>query len=62
MVRNPMVEFEKTGDRNPLYLEAAGYVIWSRVFEKGAPDFWGAREIDNKGTIWYGYPLKVNLR
>lgn len=57
-----MVEFEKTGDRNPLYLEAAGYVIWSRVFEKGAPDFWGAREIDNKGTIWYGYPLKVNLR
>ena len=65
VVRDHMIEFEKTGDRNLLYLEAAGYVILEylqiRCFDEGAHSFWGARQVDDKGNLWYGFPLRVIL-
>jgi hypothetical protein len=64
VVRDHMLEFEKTGDRNFLYLEAAGYVILEylqiRCFDANPHPFWKS-SADNEGNIWYGFPLRVIL-
>jgi hypothetical protein len=60
-----MLEFKKTGDRNLLYLEAAGGVIaeylHKNYFDKNTDPFLGAREVNAQGDIWYGFPLRVIL-
>jgi hypothetical protein len=65
VVRDRMIEFEKTEDRNLLYLEAAGYVILEylqiRCFDERAHPFWGGRQVNAQGDLWYGFPLRVIL-
>jgi hypothetical protein len=59
-----MVEFQKTGKREFLYLEAAGGVIAQYLeknyFEKKAHPFLGAREVNTQGDLWYGYPCVLS--
>jgi len=60
-----MVEFQKTGNREILYLEAAGGVIHEYLqknyFEEDADAFLGAREVSAEGNLWYGFQLRVIL-
>lgn len=64
-VRDHMLEYKKTGDRNLLYLEAAGGVITQylglNAFAPDAPPFLGATIVSETGDLWYGYPLRVIL-
>jgi hypothetical protein len=64
-VRDHMLEFQNTREREHLYLEAAGGVIAQYLeknyFDKKADAFLGAREVNSQGEIWYGFPLRVIL-
>jgi hypothetical protein len=65
-VRDHMNEFKRTGDRNLLYLEAAGGVIFQYlnryVFEEeGVNPFLTATKVNETGDIWYGFPLRIIL-
>jgi hypothetical protein len=64
-VREHMLEFQRTGNRDLLYLEAAGGVIRQylerNVFDKDADPFLGANAVNLAGDLWYGYPLRVIL-
>jgi hypothetical protein len=60
-----MAEFEKTGERDHLYLEAAGGVIAQYLgrnyFEPNIDPFLGSHRKDENDQIWYGFPLRVIL-
>jgi hypothetical protein len=60
-----MMEFQKTGRRELLYLEAAGGVICQYLqifcFEKTADPFLGGNQEDEHGNVWYGHPLRIIL-
>jgi hypothetical protein len=65
-VRDHMALFGQTGNRDFLYLEAAGSVIAQylnvNVFSGDNRDsFWGARRVNEEGDLWYRYPLRVIL-
>jgi hypothetical protein len=64
-VRDHMLEYKRTGDRNLLYLEAAGGVIRQyldrNVFGNGGDPFLTAAKINAQGGVWYGFPLRVIL-
>jgi hypothetical protein len=64
-VRDHMSEYKKTGDRNLLYLEAAGGVIRQylerNVFDGNNDPFLAATKVNTQGDIWYGFPLRVIL-
>jgi hypothetical protein len=65
-VRDHMNEFKKTGDRNLLYLEAAGGVICQYlnkfVFDEvGIDPFLAATKVNDAADIWYGFPLRIIL-
>ncbi len=60
-----MLEYKRTGDRNLLYLEAAGGVIRHylglNAFDNGNDPFLAATEVNARGDVWYGFPLRVIL-
>jgi hypothetical protein len=64
-VRDHMEEFRRTRQRDHLYLEAAGGVIAQYLhksyFANDADPFLGAREVNEQGDLWYGFPLRVIL-
>jgi hypothetical protein len=64
-VRDHMMEFQKTGDRQLLYLEAAGGVIAQYLqipcFAENANPFFGGHRMNAEGVHWFGYPLRVIL-
>lgn len=64
-VRDHMAEYKKTGDRNLLYIEAAGGVIRQYLnkgfFDSEVDPFLGATTVNTQGDLWFGYPLRVIL-
>jgi hypothetical protein len=64
-VRDHMAEYKRTGDRNLLYLEAAGGVIRQflgiAVFSGRTDPYLDAKEIDKEKNISYVFPLRVLL-
>jgi hypothetical protein len=64
-VRDYMSEYKRTGDRNLLYLEAAGGVIRQylgvSVFTANVNRFFDARVVNDEGNLAFTYPLRVIL-
>jgi hypothetical protein len=64
-VRDHMSEYKKTGDRNVLYLEAAGGVIRQYlnlpVFANENDPYLESRIVNNQEAIWYIFMIRVML-
>jgi hypothetical protein len=60
-----MSEYKRTGDRNLLYVEAAGGVIRQYlkifVFGEHMDQYLDAKEVNSNRDVWYIFPLRVML-